>query len=190
MRKEKKINFRGTTARNGDAVARLTNPGDCAVVYRGRARSMVMACPEGCGSILTINLDRRAGKAWDLYQRKQKISVFPSYWRVDGCRCHFIIWRDKILWCDSYERFETPDVSALHANVLEQIPTGSYAAYIDIAIAIDEVPWDVLWACRSLVRCGLAIEGINSESFKRIKSGTGGISGSNKPKPGGISILA
>ena len=168
MKRAEKINYVGTAVLNSGAVRQLTRPGDCAVVHRGRPRSIVMVCPDGCGSVLTINLDGRSGKAWGLYLRKQTLSIFPSYWRVDGCRCHFIVWRNRILWCDSHERIKTPNVSSLHSIVLTQLSIDSYISYEAIADEIDEIPWDVLWSCRSLVRQGLVIEHPKSESFKKL----------------------
>ena len=169
MRRAEKISYVGTAGRHSGAARQLTRPGDCAVVHRGRTRSVVMMCPDGCGSVLTINLDRRSGKAWVLYLRKEKLSIFPSYWRTDGCRCHFIVWRDRILWCDSHERVKIPNVSSiLRSTVLAQLSVDSYISYEAIANEIDEIPWDVLWSCRSLVRQGLAIEHPKSESFKKL----------------------
>ena len=167
MSRAKRINYLGTAVRNSEAARQLTKPGDCAIVHRGLVRSVVISCPDGCGSVLTINLDRRSGKAWVLYQRKEELSIFPSYWRVDGCRCHFIVWRNCILWCDVYGRFKTPDVSSLHSTVLAQLSVDSYISYKAIADEIGEIPWDVLWSCRSLVMQGLAIEQPKSESFKK-----------------------
>lgn len=167
MSRVKRINYLGTAVRNSEAARQLKRPGDCAIVDRGRARSVVMACPDGCGSVLTINLDRRSGKAWNLYLREEKISIFPSYWQVAECRCHFIVWRNRILWCDSQERSNIPDVSSLHSTVLAQLSVDSYISYKAIADEIDEIPWDILWSCRSLVRQDLAIEEPKTESFKK-----------------------
>ena len=46
------------------AEATLKAPGDASMVFRARPRSIVMACPDGCGETLVINLDSRADKAW------------------------------------------------------------------------------------------------------------------------------
>ena len=167
MSRAKKIDYFGTVARNSEATRLLTKSGDCAVVHRGLARSVVMSCPDGCGSILTINLDRRSGKTWGLYLRKEKLTIFPSYWREDGCCCHFILWQNQILWCDLHERFKTPDVSSLHSTVLAQLSVDSYISYKTIADEIDEIPWDILWSCRCLVGKGLAIEHPKLELFMK-----------------------
>ena len=36
-------------------------PGDAAIVNRGRLRSIVGACPDGCGEHITVNLDDKGG---------------------------------------------------------------------------------------------------------------------------------
>ena len=167
MNRVERINYFGTVMRNSEASSLLTKPGDCVLVHRGCMRAIVMTCPDRCGSILTINLDRRSGKAWRVYLRKEKLSIFPSYWRTDGCCCHFIVWQNRIYWCDLREDFKLPDVSSLHSTVLAQLSEKSYISYKTIADEIDEVPWDILWSCRCLVKEGLVIEHPKLESFMK-----------------------
>ena len=167
MRRAKKATYLGTAERNSEAERQLKKPGDCAVVHRGYTRAVVMACPDGCGTKLTINLDQRTGKAWRLYFRSEKLSIYPSYWRTDGCLSHFIVWRNRIIWCDVRRDFEPPNVSPLLSTVLAKVPVGSYISHETIAAQIDEVPWDVLWSCRSLVRMGLVMKHPNAGLFKR-----------------------
>ena len=180
MNRAKKIDLRGTVARNNDAVAMIANPGDCAIVHRSLARSVVMVCPDGCGSVLTINVDSRCGRAWDLYLRKEQLSIFPSYWRGDGCLSHFIVWRNRIIWCDSLDFYQPPNISLLNASVLACLSVSSYISYQSIADKVDEIPWDVLWSCRNLVFEGLAEEHAKSESF--IKNRLEGNASSDRGK--------
>src|SRR4051794_6992334 len=71
--------------------------GGAVIVDRGRPRSLVLNCPDQCGSVLTVNLDPKAGKAWTLYYIVGRtFSLYPSVWRSDGCRSHFIIWRSML----------------------------------------------------------------------------------------------
>src|SRR3954470_19533554 len=81
----------------------LRQPGDAVLVHRGRPRSLLIACPDGCGETLSINLDPRGGKAWRLYRKGSAISLSPSVWRDGGCESHFIVWRSRIIWCGPYE---------------------------------------------------------------------------------------
>ncbi len=76
-----------------------------------------MACPDGCGDTLVINLDDRAGKAWLLDERRGKLSLYPSVWREDGCRSHFILWSDYLIWIG---RFEARNDEPAYDAALEQ----------------------------------------------------------------------
>ena len=144
--------LRGEVDRNHEAVALAEAPGDAAIVRRERLRSIVIACPDGCGDHITINLDNEAGPAWRLYRRPRGLTLFPSVWRESGCRSHFIIWHNAILWCEPFwlhDREPEAQDSSLNARVLSRL-TNSYQSYVDIALALEEVPWEVARACRAL----------------------------------------
>src|SRR5580658_7577622 len=85
-------NVLGTAAYHGEAAERLKTPGDCVIVGRGGVtRQLVMKCPDGCGEIVSVNLDRRSGPAWRLYDRGGTFSLFPSIDKPSGCQSHFIL---------------------------------------------------------------------------------------------------
>lgn len=156
----RRIRIRGEFARRHEVEAVLKEAGDAAIVVRGRNRSFVLACPDGCGDLLTVNLDPQAGPAWRLYRRDRGISLFPSVWRESDCRSHFIVWHDNILWCEPYEAGNREpagrgglDVAVF--GILDYI----YRSPVDIAEVLGEVPWDVARACRELARAGKAEEG-------------------------------
>ena len=66
-----------------NAASSVSKPGDCAVVERaGTRRQLVMCCPDGCGEILSINLDPRSGPAWRLYKKHD--AMFTARGRVFG----------------------------------------------------------------------------------------------------------
>lgn len=135
----------------------LKAPGEAVLVRRGVLRSMVMACPDGCGEILSVNLDGRAGKAWRYYERGGDVSLFPSVWRDTGCESHFILWRSRIYWCDRGDELDVP-----MAEVIVQVRDALGAQlepYTSIAERLDLVPWAVLSACSKLRREGAAVEG-------------------------------
>ncbi len=91
----------GQVERYGEAAARLAKPGDCALVARGGVqRQLIMKCPDGCGETLSVNLDARSGKAWRIYERRGRWSLFPSIDRPTGCQSHFVLWHGHVLWCD------------------------------------------------------------------------------------------
>ncbi|WP_452033983.1 DUF6527 family protein [Azospirillum palustre] len=139
------------------AEASLSAPGDASLVFRTRPRSIVMACPDGCGETLVINLDSRADKAWRLDMRGG-LTLFPSVWRDGGCKSHFIVWRGHILWCDRFEegnREPAYDV-AIEPTVLAAMDPVTPRNAVEIADAINELVWEVNRVANRLVIQGLA----------------------------------
>lgn len=157
-----KLAIVGEIAHRHEADPLLTSAGSAALVRRGVARSLVISCPDGCGEMLTINLDPRAGPAWRMYHNSRGVSLFPSVWRDTGCRSHFIVWQSRIYWCDWGEDLEPTEKSLedrVHAALLATL-----TPYLDIADALNEIPWAVLSACNHLTRRGLAIAGVGREN--------------------------
>ena len=152
-----KIRFVGTFASRHEAVETLQMTGDAALVHRGVPRMVIMKCPCGCGDLLLVNLDRRAGPAWRIYRRGKSISLFPSYWRDTHCESHFILWRNDVFWCDWYDETLWKEPSNIEGRVLS-ILSEEFIAYERIAEMLEEIPWDVLQACHALARKGKAIE--------------------------------
>lgn len=135
----------------------LKTVGEAVLVRRGVLRSIVMSCPDGCGEVITINLDGRAGKAWRYHERGGDVSLFPSVWRDTGCESHFILWRSRIYWCDWNEELDIP-----MTEVIVQVRDGlgtQLENYTSIADRLELVPWAVLSACGKLRREGIALEG-------------------------------
>lgn len=138
----------------------LTEPGEAVLVRRGVVRSMVMSCPDGCGEILSVNLDARAGKAWRYYKSGNDVSLFPSVWRDTGCESHFILWRSRLYWCDWGDELDVP-MDEVILQVRSALAS-SFEPYTAIAERLDLVPWAVLSACGKLRREGFAVEGQGS----------------------------
>ena len=113
-----KIQFLGTREFRDEAQALVTAPGDAVLVERGVPRALVIKCPDGCGEILSINLDRRSGKAWRLSRTPDnKISLHPSVAKQGGCESHFVVRRSEILWCaDEDEVAPTWPVAAANSS--------------------------------------------------------------------------
>lgn len=155
------LRWRGTGEYRDQAEPLLERAGDVAGVVRGRPRSLLIKCPDGCGETLVINLDERAGKAWAIDIRQGTLSLFPSVWREDGCRSHFILWRDRIIWCGPFElgNEEPAYDAALEAVVLASLDERRLRGGVEIAIDLGEIPWDVLRALRRLVLAGMVEEG-------------------------------
>lgn len=156
----RRARFLGSTSSQGDAANLVKDPGDVALVHRGVARAAVIQCPDGCGETLTINLDPRVGDAWRIYVEDDEVTLFPSVWRTSGCKSHFILWSNRLYWND---RFEGPpkvaSVSDLEEMIFEDLKSGDHRSPLQIADAIDALPWAVQYVCRMMVRDGKLIEG-------------------------------
>lgn len=167
------ISFRGKVESHDAAVALLSNPGDAVIVERGKPRFLILRCPCDCGDDLIINLDRRVGKAWCLYQKKKGMTLFPSYWRDDKCGSHFVLWNNHIHWCRGWESEEsdTWQVSAeIEDKVYAALSNEWFISYEQIAEECDLIPWETLQACFQLARKGkaLADKWPRGGTYKRI----------------------
>jgi len=170
-----KLNLKATVLSRGAASSYLKKPGDAVIVDRQGPRWLILMCPCGCGEEFPINLDSRAGPAWRLYKNQRTgLSLYPSVWRESECKSHYIIWRNKIFLFNRYEEdfYDTTqkEESLQFINaVREQLPIKGFVSYYDIAQVLDEIPWDVLRACRRLVREGFANEGSEKQrgTFRR-----------------------
>jgi hypothetical protein len=150
----------GTVERHSDAVERLKSPGDCVIVERGGVqRLLVVQCPDGCGEIISVNLDLRSGPAWRLYNRCGSWSLYPSIDKPTGCESHFILSRGKIIWTDSDWYLDASILEKLD-DIKRYLAGRSMTSYAEIADHLDAVPWDILLGCRLLVKRGLATEGV------------------------------
>lgn len=158
------LTIRARVDSRANASAYLKRPGDAVIVDRQGPRWLVLSCPCGCGAEVPVNLDRRAGPAWRIYESPKGTSIYPSVWRDTDCHSHFIIWRDVIhmigarygeFWIDEAEESE----DELSERVLEALSAREQSAQeISDQIPSSE-PWDVLRCCRKLCRLGKAIEG-------------------------------
>lgn len=140
------------------AEATLNAPGDASIVFRVRPRSVVMACPDGCGETLVINLDSRTGKAWRFDMRGSGLTLFPSVWHEGGCGSHFIVWRGHILWCDRFERGnrEPPYIREMERDVLSAMDAVQPRSAVELADIIEGLVWDVNRVATRLAVLGLA----------------------------------
>jgi hypothetical protein len=154
--------WRGSFSARDAATASLRHAGDLAQVERaGIPRSLVIACPDGCGEIITVNLDSRAGPAWRL-RPPPVVSVYPSVWRDSGCRSHFIVSRGKIWWSlpeglDAEELLQVEILSVLRKNNNHSVRES------ELVDTLTAEPWDIRAACRSLVRRRLISELVGND---------------------------
>lgn len=154
----------------------LVSPGDGVLITRGIPRWLFIRCPCGCGEDIPVNLDARAGKAWRLYHdAKTGTSLFPSVWRDTGCGSHFILRRDQIYLFGQYEEdfgspFNKHELENLARRAIARWPATGFLSFPDAADLLGEMPWDVLDACRLLVRSGALVEGTGQMrgAFRRV----------------------
>jgi hypothetical protein len=172
------LNLQGIVSSRWEAGSMLRAPGDAVLVERVRPRLLLLSCPCGCGEEFPINLDPRAGPAWRVYRRpasatymhqnrvRETVSLFPSVWRESGCRSHYVIWNSRILLFGRDEDgfvAADQDIAQLAEAVHPRLPIGGLTPVLPIADALGAIPWDVLAACRRLVRAGRAREGIDKQ---------------------------
>lgn len=158
----KNIVFRGTVESRDMAAPLLNLPGDTVLVQRGMPRMLAMRCPCGCGDNLIINLDSRTGYAWRFYQDPRGLTLYPSYWREDGCKSHFIVWNGHIYWCYDWGSDESDSwsvSSTVEKMVLEALPKDRFIKYDELAEQLELIPWEALQACRQLIKQGMAVSG-------------------------------
>jgi hypothetical protein len=171
--RQRKARLKGIVASHHEAVALVAQPGDVAVVKRGSLRSVVMRCPDGCGDVITLNLDPRTDKAWRLYKSKKGITLFPSVWRDTGCQSHFVLWNDAISWVDFFDVEEetvTQEQRQLEDRVWGVLKSDAFTDFVQVADALEEIPWAILDACRRLVKAKRAVPGTGpmKSSFKKL----------------------
>lgn len=158
----RKVNLLGVAEYRDEGEKVLKSAGDAVLVHRGALRSVLMCCPDGCGETLVVNLDPRAGKAWKLDMRAGKATLYPSVWRDGGCGSHFIVWRSQVLWCDRFEEGNVEpsyDSAALERRVLGALRKRELRSAEEVAVELDEIPWEVSRAGHALVRRKLALCG-------------------------------
>ena len=165
--------LKGIVPSHADAMALVVQPGDVAIVKRGRLRSVVMRCPDGCGEAITLNLDPRTDKAWRIYKSKKGLTLFPSVWRDTGCKSHFVLWNDVISWVEFFDvdGGDAEDERRLEERVWAVLKPHVYLDYVEIADSLDEIPWAVLDVCRRLAKENRAVEGTGptKAAFRRVE---------------------
>jgi uncharacterized protein DUF6527 len=181
----REIALRAEVQHRHDAEALLQIPGDAVLVRRGQPRSLLIACPDGCGETLAVNLDPRAGPAWRMYGRNSAISLSPSVWRQGGCESHFIVWRGRIVWCGRFEEDNQEPVydAGLEAQVLAAMDPVRFRSSHELADQLNEIPWDVSRVARNLVARGIAEEeSAQRDSYRRVARSTS----AQTPSPSGF----
>lgn len=113
--------------------------------------------PTAAARSLRSILDPRSGRAWHLYRDFRGLSLCPSVWRDSGCKAHFILWRDRLIWCGRPGAGSHEPVydEAIEARVLAAIDCRFRTAE-EIAFSLNEVPWEISRTAERLVAKGAA----------------------------------
>lgn len=62
-------------------------------------------CPCACGETIALSLIPRDDPSWKATVTRQgKITLYPSVWRIKGCRSHFFIRDGRVLWAIEDDR--------------------------------------------------------------------------------------
>ena len=65
---------------------------------------IIFKCPCGCNNLIQLNLLKEASPCWKFQiSNKEKITIYPSIWRITGCKSHFFIRKSKIEWAWDYK---------------------------------------------------------------------------------------
>ena len=57
-------------------------------------------CPCGCGETIQASLVEKSRPHWRIALRWDgAVSLYPSVWRIKGCRSHFWLRRGRVQWC-------------------------------------------------------------------------------------------
>jgi len=146
------VRLTGIFEKRDAAVDALSKTGDVAIVSRaGHRRWLLIRCPDGCGETVSVNLDERAGPAWDLDERKG-LSLYPSVWRDNGCRSHFILWRGDIWWHVPSGLRGTAKLKRLLLELLERTADEMSEAQLAKHLSVD--PWEIRASGEALAREG------------------------------------
>jgi len=158
------LSLKSTVKSRTEVGVQLCHPGDAVLIFREQPRWLVLNCPCGCGHELSLNLDSRAGAAWRLYfDRSEQLTIFPSVWLQSGCLSHFIVRKNRIEFLGDERRdvdfvSKEPEFFLLVSRVRLATQDKRWFYYVELAEALDEIPWDILDACRYLVHTGNLID--------------------------------
>ncbi len=58
-----------------------------------------LLCPCGCAQTISLSLIRDDSPSWSVRRHRDgSASLFPSVWRTKGCRSHFFLRNNRIVW--------------------------------------------------------------------------------------------
>lgn len=61
--------------------------------------TIIFKCPCGCNSDVHLNLLTDTRPVWHFHRTgHRKISISPSAWKKSGCKSHFFVKKNRIVW--------------------------------------------------------------------------------------------
>jgi hypothetical protein len=65
----------------------------------GKAWKAALLCPCGCDAEIQLSLIDRDDPSWRAtIHRGDLVTLYPSIWRIRGCRAHFFVRQGRIAW--------------------------------------------------------------------------------------------
>jgi hypothetical protein len=61
---------------------------------------VIFYCPCGCRETISLNLLKETRPRWRFITRWSQLTLYPSVWRTVGCKSHFNVKKNKIVWCN------------------------------------------------------------------------------------------
>lgn len=63
-----------------------------------------LLCPCGCRSQINLNLLPDSYPYWKIRKiKKQTLTIYPSIWKLSGCKSHFFIRKGKVVWARNWD---------------------------------------------------------------------------------------
>lgn len=86
------------TAEPPDLIARNT----IYLVGEGEPWCAVMLCPCSCGAEIRLSLVQDDNPTWSVRTNAEgHLTIYPSIWRIKGCKSHFFVFRSRVVWARS-----------------------------------------------------------------------------------------
>lgn len=61
--------------------------------------SAALLCPCGCQAVIQLSLIQDDDPRWRVtFNADQTVTLHPSIWRIKGCRSHFFVRSNRIVW--------------------------------------------------------------------------------------------
>lgn len=67
--------------------------------HRNRFWKCAFHCPCGCGELLELLLLKEVSPHWSIeFSDESHVNIYPSIWKSKGCKSHFFIRSNRIIW--------------------------------------------------------------------------------------------